>query len=203
MVHDIELVQAWRAGDKRAGATLFDRYYPSIARFFRNKVGTEASDLIQNTFLAAFEGLDRMRSANFRSYLFAIACNLLRKHFRTKGREKIDFGTVSVFDLDPSPSRVIAADQQQRLLLEALRHIPVDLQIVLELYYWESMTAAEIAEVLEIPVGTAKTRIRRARQLVHEQLKEVEQRGVPQECTLEDLDAWAEGLRDADAPRRG
>lgn len=200
MADDAMLVQAWRDGDQQAGAQLFDRYYPAVARFFRNKVGIESSDLVQATFLACFEGLERMRSANFRSYLFAIACNLLRKHYRGKGRDRIDFGSVSVHDLDPSPSSVIAADQQQRQLLEALRRIPLEMQVVLELFYWESMTAAGIAQVLEIPVGTAKTRIRRARQLLHEQMKVLDEQGLASHCTIEDLDAWARQLRGEEAP---
>ena len=196
MPDDAALIDAWKAGDREAGAKLFDHYYPSIARFFRNKVGPqEANDLIQNTFLACFEGLDRIRSSSFRSYLFAVACNLLRKHFRTKRRTPIDLGTVSVFDLDPSPSSVMAGDQRQRQLLEALRRIPVELQVVLELFYWESLTAAEIAAVLEVPLGTAKTRIRRARQLLHEQMQRLDVEGPPSHCTVEDLDEWASGLR--------
>lgn len=202
MSDDAALVEAWKAGDRKSGALLFDRYYPSIARFFRNKVGPqEANDLIQNTFLACFESLDRMRTSNFRSYLFAVGCNLLRKHFRTKRRTPVDFGTVSVFDLDPSPSSVMAGDQRQRQLLEALRRLPVDLQVVLELFYWESMTAAEIGEVLEIPVGTAKTRIRRSRQLLHEQMQKLDREGLASTCTVEDLDEWADALRGELEPR--
>ena len=81
MIDDMALVTAWRDGDREAGAQLFDRYYASIARFFRNKVGPQSADLVQSTFLQCFEGLGRMHSSNFRSYLFAIACNLLRKHY--------------------------------------------------------------------------------------------------------------------------
>ncbi len=200
MTQDEALVQAWRDGDQSAGAKLFDRYYSSVARFFRNKVGPESSDLIQATFLACFEGLGRMRSTNFRSYLFAIACNLLRKHYRGKSRDRTDFGSISVYDLDPSPSSVMAANQQQRQLLEALRRIPLELQIILELFYWESLTAAHIAEVLEIPVGTVKTRIRRARQLLHEQMQKLDAEGLASQCTIEDLEQWARQLRGEDTP---
>lgn len=195
MADDAELLQAWRAGQQSAGAELFDRYYPAVARFFRNKVGVESADLIQATFLACFEGLQRMTSSNFRSFLFAIACNLLRKHYRTKARHKVDFGSVSVHDMDPSPSSVVANGQQQRHLLEALRRIPLESQIVIELHYWESMTAAEIAEVLDAPVGTVKTRIRRARQLLHEQMQSLDPSGLASQCTVEDLEGWARGLR--------
>lgn len=196
MVEDTALIEAFRAGDRQAGAQLFDRYYTSVARFFRNKVGPqEANDLIQNTFLACFESLDRMRTTNFRSYVFAVGCNLLRKHFRSKRRHPVDFGTVSVFDIDPSPSSMMADSQRQQHLLDALRRIPIDHQVVLELFYWESMTAAEIAEVIEVPVGTVKTRIRRARQLLQEKMAVVARDGPASQCSVEDLDDWAGSLR--------
>ncbi|MCA9652632.1 MAG: sigma-70 family RNA polymerase sigma factor [Myxococcales bacterium] len=201
MADDAELIRAWQEGDRATGARLFDRHYASVARFFRNKVGPqESADLVQSTFLACFEGLPRVQASRFRSYLFAVACNLLRKHFRSKHRARVELGTVSVFDLDPSPSAVLAGDQRQRQLLEALRRIPIEMQVVLELFYWESMTAAELAEVLEIPVGTAKTRIRRARQLLHEQMQAIDAQGLASGCTVEDLDAWAQGLRGEPEP---
>ena len=52
MESDAELVDAWRAGDRGAGEALFERHYDAVARFFHNKVGDAASDLIQRAFLA-------------------------------------------------------------------------------------------------------------------------------------------------------
>jgi hypothetical protein len=59
------------------------------------------------------------------------------------------------------------------LLLQAMRKIPLESQMILELYYWENMTAKDIGDVLEIPEGTARTRIRRAKQLLEAQLGEL------------------------------
>ncbi len=89
---------------------------------------------------------------------------------------------------------MIAERDEQQVLLVALRKIPVEYQIVLELVYWEDMTAVEIAEALELPLGTAKTRIRRGRQLLEEALAEVG--GAALQSTLSDLDGWARSLRD-------
>lgn len=203
MSTDAELVRAWRAGDKNAGETLFERYYDSIARFFYNKAGDHSADLIQRTFLACVEGLSRMRdNMRFRSYLFGIAHNLLRKYYRDKARRgvNLDFDEVSVHDLSPSPSRVLAVSQEQRLLLEALRRIPLSYQVVIELFYWENMSAHEIAEVLDIPLGTAKTRIRRGRQLVDQELTEISDSKELLHSTLSDLAGWAAKLRTELAP---
>ena len=58
---DHELLRAWQTGDDRAGEQLFRRHYQLILRFFHNKAGTQAHDLVQRTFLACLEARDRIR----------------------------------------------------------------------------------------------------------------------------------------------
>ena len=58
---DRQLLEAWRGGDKKAGKRLFERHYDALTRFFRNKVGPEAPDLVQQTFLGCLERIDRFR----------------------------------------------------------------------------------------------------------------------------------------------
>jgi RNA polymerase sigma factor (sigma-70 family) len=196
---DLELLEAWRGGDRHAGELLFERHFDAVARFFRNKVADGIDDLIQRTFLACVEDRDRFRGdASFRTFLFAVAHNVLGKHYRSKRRhgDRIDFGVTSVHDLAPSPSVVIARHDEHRVLLQALRRIPLDHQIVLELYYWERMTAIEVGRVLEVPEGTARTRIRRAKQLLEEEMKRLVDDKALLESTLINLDTWAASLRD-------
>ena len=66
--------------------------------------------------------------------------------------------------------------------------------MVLELYYWEAMTAKDLAEVLEIPEGTVRGRIRRAKQLLEEQLVKLAETD-DLESTMSNLDGWARSLR--------
>lgn len=198
MATDAQLVARWRRGDASAGEALFERYYDGVARFFYNKVGEHSADLIQKTFLACVEGLSRMREdARFRNYLFGIAHNLLRKFYRQKARSghALNFEEISVQDLSPSPSSVLAVNQEQRLLLEALRRTPLDYQVVLELFYWEELSVADIASILAIPLGTAKTRLRRGRQLVEKALAELAESPEILASTLSDLEGWARELR--------
>jgi RNA polymerase sigma-70 factor (ECF subfamily) len=195
---DVELLQAWRSGDRRAGEKLFERHYDAVSRFFRNKLEFGVDDLIQRTFLACVESRERIRGeASFRTYLFAVARNLLGKHYRGQQRhgDRIDFGVTSLHDLAASPSVAVAEHEQQRLLLEGLRRIPLDHQIILELYYWERLTSAEIAQVLDVPHGTARTRIRRAKQLLEQQMRALEGDRALIESTIGDLEAWASSLR--------
>jgi RNA polymerase sigma-70 factor (ECF subfamily) len=205
MVSDVALVDAWKSGDPRAGEALFERHYDGVARFFRNKVGdVAANDLIQRTFLACFEGFARYRGeASFRTYVFAIAYNLLCKHFTAQRRCPIEFGTVSAYDLGDSPSEVMAVRSEQRLLLAALRRIPLEYQALLELHYWEQMTAAEAALALAIPEGTAKTRLRRGRQLLAAELAALADSPALLTSTISDLEAWARELRERVLPGAG
>ncbi|MCA9648863.1 MAG: sigma-70 family RNA polymerase sigma factor [Myxococcales bacterium] len=196
---DLELLEAWRGGDRAAGEELFERHFDAVARFFRNKVDRNIDDLIQRTFLACVESKDRFRGeASFRTFLFAVAHNVLGKHYRSQRRhgDRIDFGVTSVHDLAPSPSVVVAKHHEHRVLLQGLRRIPLEHQIVLELYYWERLSAAEVGKVLDVPEGTARTRIRRAKQLLEEQMTQLVQDKALLESTLVNLDAWAASLRD-------
>jgi len=196
---DAELLDAWRAGDLASGEALFERHFGAVARFFRNKLDHGVDDLVQRTFLACVEAKDRLREdSSFRAYLFGVAHNVLARHFRSQRRhgDKLDFGVTSVHDLSPSPSAVVAQRHEQRMLLEALRRIPLQHQIVLELYYWERLPTREVALVVGEPEGTIKTRIRRARRLLEDQLRELATSPEVLHSTLVDLDAWAESLRD-------
>jgi len=198
---DRELLESWRAGERSSGSELFERYYDVVARFFANKVTSEhQQELIQRTFLACVEARDRYRGdSKFSTYLLGIALRQVYKYYDRKRRDAkwLDYQAVSVAALDPSPSRIIAAHDEQRLLLQALRSIPFDYQVILELVYWEGMTAAAAGDVLGLPLGTAKTRIRRGRQLVERELAALESHASLVESTITDLEGWARGLREA------
>ncbi len=203
MATDRELLEAWRAGDERSGSTLFERHYRCVSRFFSNKVDGETADLIQKTFLSCVESLPRFRGdAQFKTYLLAIARNVLLMHYRGKRRHdaRFDPGVTSVQDLGPTPTALMMRRDEQRTLLLALRSLPLDAQTLLELYYWESMRAREIAEVLGVPEGTVRTRLRRAKKLLLKGVESVGARGEETPNTVEDLDDWARRLR---APSSG
>ena len=105
-------------------------------------------------------------------------------------------------DLGPTPTTLLARAQETQLLLQALRKIPLESQIILELYYWENSTAKDIADVLEIPEGTARTRIRRAKQLLEAQLAALAATPALLQSTVSDLESWARHLRDDFKPRK-
>ncbi len=202
VLSDRELVIAWSSGDAGAGEKLFERHYEGITRFFHTKAPSHWGELTQRTFLACVEALPTYRKeGSFRAFLFGIAYRQLLRFYRERTRdERLDFGVSSVGDLDPSPSVVVAAQEEERHLLEALRHIPIEHQVILELHYWEEMTAKSCGEILGIPLGTAKTRLRRAKQLLEEQLSASIQSKEVLARTLSDLDGWARNLRQQRGP---
>ena len=203
MAGDVELLEAWRGGDPGAGSELFERHFESLRRFFRSKISDGVEDLIQRTFLACLESKSPLRDpSKFRVYLFAIARHELYRHLRTlqRAREADDIGMSAVEDIGPSPSKIVAKRKEHEVLLAALRRIPLDFQIVLELHYWEEMTSKELAEILELPVGTVKSRIRRAKEALEAALRRLSLSPDLLESTTANLDDWARSLRDAVDP---
>ena len=196
---DEDLLRAWQAGDKDAGDALVRRHFASVYRFFRHKLDDCAEDLAQRTFLGCVGARDRMRpELDFRAFLFGIARNQLLLELRSRSRRReLPPETTSIEDVaGPTPVGIVAAHEEQRALSHALRKIPIDHQIALELHYWEGLGVDEIAAVLEVPPGTVKSRLSRARTGLVAALQQVEHDPARLRATLSDLDAWVQSLRD-------
>ncbi|MCA9709601.1 MAG: sigma-70 family RNA polymerase sigma factor [Myxococcales bacterium] len=198
MHDDLELVTAWRGGDADAGERLVERYLEAIHRFFSNKVRGSVDDLVQKTFLACVESVEGFEGrSSFRSYLFAIARNVLYRHYRD-GEGGFDPLTVSAAARMPDQGSVadrLATREEQRLLLLALRRLPLELQTMLELAYWEGLADRELAEVLGVPTGTVKSRLRRARALLDQELATLAPSESLLQSSLHTLSAWAAEIR--------
>jgi RNA polymerase sigma-70 factor (ECF subfamily) len=175
---DFELLASWRAGDLEAGNALVRRHFMRLFVFVRAKAPDSADDLVQRVFEACVAARDRIddERGSFKAYLFGIARRQLVYWFREQQRDRdhVDTMSDSLAQLTGSPSRLFALRQEQHAVLEALHQLPLDLQIALELYYWEELTVPEVAAVLEVPEGTIKSRLHRARQLLRERLAAVD-----------------------------
>ncbi|MCH9684668.1 MAG: sigma-70 family RNA polymerase sigma factor [Deltaproteobacteria bacterium] len=198
MSDDIDLLSAWRAGERQAGEALFERYFEPVSRFFINKVPDDHEDLIQETFAACAGGRDRLRDdSSFRSYLFGIAYNVLKRYYRRKAgpKQTSSLDSCSANDLSPGPSTLMQEHERESLLLEALRRIPVELQVVLEMHYWERMRSPEIAGALGIPAGTVRTRMLRGRGRLAQLLSGPLAPRDSEDAQEADLDDWARRVR--------
>jgi RNA polymerase sigma-70 factor (ECF subfamily) len=159
---DAELLARWRAGDRDAGSRLVRKHHASIAGFFGNSVGDgERQDLTQQTFERITRGKDHFRGdCSVRSYFFRVARGVLVDHLRRRYRKDFDPITHSVEDVDGvTPSRVVAELGRTRKLLLCLRALPMDAKQMLELYYWQGCTAAELGAIFEVPEGTIRRRV--------------------------------------------
>ena len=195
---DAELLDLWRDGDTVAGQALFARHFESVYRFFCNKVGRDFDDLVQETFLGCVHSRDRFRGdSSFRTFLFAIARKQLLKYRErwTKANAKETLEESQCLLLDSTPSKLAVEREEQKLLLRALRRLPLDLQIALELFYWEELRSKDIAVILEIPHGTARSRLRRARELLREQVDVLARTPSLRESTTANFDLWLKSLR--------
>ncbi|MEM9455142.1 MAG: sigma-70 family RNA polymerase sigma factor [Myxococcota bacterium] len=197
MSDDLQLLQAWQAGDRGAGQALFHRYFGLVKGLLQGKT-SDVEELVQRTFEALVQARGRLQvRTSVRAYIISIARHELyasiRRHVREP--EAFDPQQVTAIGLLPSASEVVASKAQQRLLLDALRRIPLDAQILLELHYWDEMSTAELAEAFQIPRNTVKTRLRRARQLLEAKMDELSDDAALIASTTLDLDGWARSIR--------
>ncbi|MBK8238274.1 MAG: sigma-70 family RNA polymerase sigma factor [Deltaproteobacteria bacterium] len=192
---DAELARAWRAGDRAAGQALVERHYDGIVRFFRTKAGAHADDLVQRVFLVVADPDKGFRGeSSFRTYLFGVARNVLFAHYRGRTRDDRiddDVSLRSVHDLAPGLSSVAAQRADERLLFDALQRIPIDIQMTLELFYWEDLSIPELAGVLEIPEGTVKSRLHRGRLLLEQAMERIAAPSEARESVRVQLGRWA------------
>lgn len=196
---DATLLQAWADGDRRSGAALLSRHFEALYRFFANKVGNaaEIEDLVQLTMMACVSAHSRFRGdSSFRTFLFAIARNTLLKHLRDrKPAATLDSAHATLAECGMGLSTVLAARREHELLLMALRHIGVDSQIVLELFYWEQLNANQIAAVLGTSEAAIRGRLRKAKLELRGALDGLARNPEELASTFDGLDRWAAELR--------
>jgi RNA polymerase sigma-70 factor (ECF subfamily) len=169
MDDDPALLARWRAGDQTAGNELFKRSFDFLYRFFANKTRNiaDAEDLLQKTFETMVTSRDRFEGrSSFRVYSLGIAYNVLRHHYRRLAWERKiwDDEDVSIAALGAGPHTHLEVAERQRLVVLALRRIPLDFQVVVELRYFEGQDPEAIAEILGINANTVRSRLARGRE---------------------------------------
>jgi RNA polymerase sigma factor (sigma-70 family) len=149
---------------------IFDRHYESLRGFLGRRIAAHgAEDLAAETFVLAFANRERFDTSrsDARPWLYGIATNLLRHQHRTERRELQAYartGVDPVLDEEPEADERIDDSRHARALAGALAALSDDERECLLLYAWADLTYGEVAEALEIAVGTVKSRIARARQ---------------------------------------
>jgi RNA polymerase sigma-70 factor (ECF subfamily) len=188
---DDALVERCRKGDMQAFGSLVAKYQDRVLNLIFRMVGrwADAEELAQETFLKALERIGQFRGhSGFYTWLFRIAANLAISHRRRAGR--IHFGPLGgTEDLDQTQAHSLTADlaarreasppaaaqaaEEAKRVMQALEGLDDEFRLVLVLRDVEDMDYAQIAKVLELPAGTVKSRIHRARCLLKDALSDL------------------------------
>jgi RNA polymerase sigma-70 factor (ECF subfamily) len=175
---DAEVIAA-SGGDPDAFTALFERHWDSLYRFCLSRAGSAGEDIAAEAFRVAFDRRTRYdaRYRDARPWLFGIATNLLRDHFRAAKREESKLNRSAARDELPCGDPAVDGLERQLLgphLAAALESIPAADRDALLLLAWADLDYEQIAEALGIALGTVRSRIYRARQRVREYLESSE-----------------------------
>src|SRR5258708_36144603 len=177
---DVALVSACQVGDQDAFALLVQRHQRFVFNLVFRMLGQyeEADEVTQETFLAAWQGLPGFRgNARFSTWLYRIAYNCALKQLEQRKRDQALQTVVQAEYVAANRNeeeRVDAeleAHTRQNAVHEQLSMLPAKYRIVLVLRHLQEKTYEEMAEILTLPVGTIKTHLFRARNLLKERLE--------------------------------
>lgn len=164
--------QELRAGDRDAFRTLFDRHSDAIYNFAFRRTGSwsNAEDIVQATFTALWRRvldrrIDELRLPSARPVLFAMARDECSNQLRSGRRRERLVERIGSQPGDPADNTEawVTAESTMQEIHRALRSLPRNQREVIELVCWSELGLAEAAEVLGVPVGTVKSRLKRAR----------------------------------------
>jgi RNA polymerase sigma-70 factor (ECF subfamily) len=187
-IQDAVLLDRCRAGDLMAFGLLVERYQDRVFNAVLRMCGNrdDAEELSQETFVKVLENLTSFRQASgFYTWLFRIAVNLTISRRRRAGRVKFHSLDASASDDDAAPSQALADTRQDgpaelagsadvnRQVAAALEALEEGFRVVVVLRDVEGMNYDQIAQILNIPVGTVKSRLYRARNLLAQQLRDI------------------------------
>lgn len=181
---DQQLVARVQKGDKRAFDLLVVKYQHRLAalvsRFIKD--ADEVQDITQEAFIKAYRGLSNFRGdSQFYTWLYRIAVNTAKNHLVARSRrppnDDVEADDAMFFDsadglrdID-SPEENIMSEQLMAVINQAIEQLPEDLRTALTLREYEGLSYEQIANVMDCPVGTVRSRIFRAREAVDNAMK--------------------------------
>ncbi len=183
-IPDIDLIRQALAGDQQGYREILKRYraplYNLLFRMVHNKM--EAEDLVQEAFIKAFGALATFNDEYaFSTWLFKIAINNCIDHFRKKRLKTFSLdkpidardGEIrrELPDVTYQPENTLLSKEKTQLIEQAIQNLPEKYRISIILRHTEEKSYEEISQILNIPLGTVKARIFRAREMLKKQLK--------------------------------
>lgn len=181
---DQQLVARVQAGDKRAFDLLVLKYQHKIAglvsRFIKDT--DEVQDVTQEAFIKAYKALGNFRGdSQFYTWLYRIAINTAKNYLVARNRrppgtdidvsDAVHFEGQTALKDNASPERNLMTEQLQDVVNSSIRQLPEDLRSALTLREFDGLSYEEIADVMNCPVGTVRSRIFRAREAIDKEIK--------------------------------
>jgi RNA polymerase sigma factor (sigma-70 family) len=161
------LVIRCQLGERSAFDDLVERWHPPVWRYIRRLTGNDdaAWDVAQDVWVRVLRGIGHLRDgAKLRSWLFGIARRTLMDRLRGQYAAPVNADVdLTAFAAEPS---VDHAEEELAAMEHELMRLPVVEREVLTLFYLRELSLAEVAELLDVPVGTVKSRLFRARALL-------------------------------------
>ena len=183
-VTDQALVERVQQGDKKAFDLLVLKYQNRIMKVLSRYMYDqhEVQDLAQEAFIKAYRALPNFRGDSaFYTWLYRIAINTAKNHLVAQGRRPpsgdIDAADAEQYEGESalkeyaSPERELLTDEIQRVVAMAIDELPDDLKTAITLRELEGMSYEEIADAMDCPIGTVRSRIFRAREAIDTKLK--------------------------------
>ena len=190
---DVELVGLARQGDKDAFGILTQRYHTLARRLALRLVSRDdlAQDLAQEAMLQAYLSIDGLRDpSRFKSWLCGIVLNVCRSHFRDR---KVTFFSLEaiigglhfypapLYETVITPEEITEEREKYQTVLDAVNLLPSKDRDITLLFYYAQLSIQEIVSLMNIPVGTDKVRLHRARQRLKAVLQEHYPEMIPYE----------------------
>ena len=186
---DREIVREVLNGKKELFALLVHRYEDKIFNYiyYLVKQKQEAEDLAQTTFVKAFFALRQYNHAyEFSTWIYSIARNVCLDYFRKRKKEEADvslhivvgddgdteMGELMEEDHSPDPLKTVLNDELREKIEKAIASLPLKLREIVVLRHLEDCSYEEIAQIMNLPVGTVKSYLHRARKKLKEWLEE-------------------------------
>ncbi|CBL44514.1 RNA polymerase sigma-24 factor [gamma proteobacterium HdN1] len=179
------LVERVQRGDKRAFDLLVRKYQHRVIAVINRYVRDpdEAMDIAQETFVKAYRALDRFRGESaFYTWIFRIAVNTAKNFIVARGRRPPDAdvaiedaeyhdGGIALHEL-ANPENQLFRDELEQAVQRALDKLPEDLRAAVTLREFDGLSYEEIAEVMDCPIGTVRSRIFRAREVIDNEIRQ-------------------------------
>ncbi|OGT20230.1 MAG: RNA polymerase sigma factor RpoE [Gammaproteobacteria bacterium RBG_16_57_12] len=183
---DQELVARVQKGDKKAYDLLVLKYQHKIAKLISRYIAdpSEVLDVSQDAFIKAYRALPNFRGDSaFYTWMYRIAINTAKNYLVAHGRRVMEIdidaegSTLTETDMGlqdvATPEEMLIKDEVERTVFEAIEQLPDDLRTAITLREMDGLSYEEIAQAMDCPVGTVRSRIFRAREAIAERLRQL------------------------------